>query len=99
MRITSLLRTLVGLEGTGVLDVNFDEFGLVVDVAPTWRRGRCSECGELCLGYDRDHGRRWRHLDLSGMTLQLRYDTRRVECPRCGVKIEQVPWAETTRVG
>jgi len=96
VRITSLLRTLLGLEGTRVLDVNFDEFGLVIDVKPAWRRGRCSECGQSCPGYDRDRGRRWRHLDLAGMTLHLRYDTRRVECPQCGVKVEQVPWAETS---
>ena len=96
MRITSLLRSLLGLEGTRVVDVTFDELGLVIDVAPTWRRGRCSECGQPCPGYDRDRKRRWRHLDLAGMTLHLRYDTRRVECPRCGVKVEQVPWAETS---
>lgn len=96
MRVTTLLRSLLGLEGTRVLDVNFEEEGLVIDVAPTWRRGRCSECGEACPGYDHDRGRRWRHLDLAGMTLHLRYDTRRVECPRCGVKVEQVPWAETS---
>ena len=96
MRVTTLLRSLLGLEETRVLDVSFDEFGLVIDVAPTWRRGRCSECGERCPGYDRDRGRRWRHLDLAGMTLHLRYDTRRVDCPRCGVKVEQVPWAETS---
>lgn len=30
------------------------------------------------------------------MMLHLRYDTRRVDCPRCGVKVEQVPWAETS---
>ena len=94
MRITTLLRSLLGLEETRVTDVNFDEVGLVVDVAPTWRRARCSECGEQCPGYDRDHGRRWRHLDLAGMMLHLRYDTRRVACPRCGVKVEQLPWAE-----
>jgi len=87
---------LLGLEGTRVVDVTFDELGLVIDVAPTWRRGRCSECGQPCPGYDRDRKRRWRHLDLAGMTLHLRYDTRRVECPRCGVKVEQVPWAETS---
>ena len=75
MRVTTLLRSLLGLEETRVLDVSFDEFGLVIDVAPTWRRGRCSECGERCPGYDRDRGRRWRHLDLAGMTLHLRYDT------------------------
>jgi transposase len=86
---------LLGLEGTRVLDVNFGEEGLIVDVAPSWRQGRCSECGQRCPGYDRDQGRRWRHLDLAGMALYLRYDTRRVDCPRCGVKVEQVPWAET----
>lgn len=94
MRVTTLLRSLLGLEGTRVLDVSFDEMGLVIDVAPRWRRGRCSECGAPCPGYDRDRGRRWRHLDLAGMTLHLRYDTRRVDCPRCGVKVEQIPWAE-----
>ena len=96
MRVTRLLRDLLGLEGTRVLAVNFDEAGLVVDVAPTWRRPRCSECGRKCPGYDRDRDRRWRHLDLAGMLVQLRYDTRRVDCPRCGVKVEQLPWAETS---
>jgi transposase len=96
VRVTRLLRDLLGLEGTRVLDVNFDEAGLVVDVAPTWRRPRCSECGRKCAGYDRDRDRRWRHLDLAGMLVQLRYDTRRVDCPRCGVKVELLPWAETS---
>lgn len=94
MRLTTLLRSLLGLEGTRVLDVQFDEEGLVIEVAPTWRRGRCSGCGRACPGYDRERGRRWRHLDLAGMLLHLRYDTRRVDCPRCGVKIEEVPWAD-----
>jgi transposase len=94
VRLKKLLRTLLGLEGTRVLDVNFDEAGVVVDVAPTWRKPRCSVCGRRCAGYDRDRGRRWRHLDLAGMLFHLRYDIRRVACPTCGVKIEQVPWAE-----
>jgi transposase len=87
---------LLGLEETRVRDVHFDETGLVADVAPTWWRPRCSECGRKCAGYDRIRGRRWRHLDLAGMTLHLRYDTRRVDCPDCGVKVEQLPWAETS---
>lgn len=96
MRITTLLRSLLGLEETRVTDVNFDETGLVVGVAPSWRRARCSECGRVGPGYDRDRGRRWRHLDVAGMTLHLRYDTRRVDCAHCGVKVERVPWAETS---
>lgn len=94
MRISKLLRDLLGLEGLRVRDASFDEVGLVVDVAPTWRRPRCSECGRKCAGYDRDRGRRWRHLDFGGMLVHLRYDIRRADCPRCGVKIEQVPWAD-----
>ena len=96
MRVTTLLRSLLGLEGTRVLDVDFDAEGLVVDVAPSLRRARCSGCGAKAPGYDRDRGRRWRHLDFAGMLVHLRYDTRRVDCESCGVKVEQLPWAETS---
>ena len=44
-------------------------------------------------GYDRRE-RTWRHLDLAGMKTRLRYEIRRVDCPQCGVRVEQVPWAE-----
>lgn len=94
MRLTKLLRILLGLEETRVLDASFDEAGLVIDVAPSWRRPRCSECGQRCPGYDRVRDRRWRHLDVAGMQFHLRYDTRRVKCPTCGVKVERLPWAE-----
>jgi Transposase and inactivated derivatives len=94
VRVTTLLRSLLGLEGTRVVDVTFNDDGLVAEVAPTWRRARCSECGDHCPGYDHVRGRQWRHLDLAGMALYLRYDTRRVACPRCGIRVEQVPWAE-----
>jgi len=94
VRITRLLRELVGLKETRVVGVNFSAEGLVVDVKPTWRRPRCSGCGRRCPGYDQQRGRTWRHLDLAGMLLHLRYDTRRVECRRCGILVELVPWAE-----
>lgn len=94
MRFKMLLRQLLGLEYTRVVDVSFADDGLVVDVAPTWRKPRCSGCGHGCRGYDRQRGRRWRHLDLAGMKFHLRYDTRRVDCPRCGVTVEYLPWAD-----
>ena len=94
MRLKTLLADLLGLEYTRVRSCSFDDDGLVVDVAPTWRSPRCSSCGHACRGYDRLRGRRWRHLDLAGMKWHLRYDTRRVDCPRCGVVVEHVPWAD-----
>ena len=94
MRITSLLRQLLGLEDTRVRDVSFVDASLVVDVAPTWRKPRCSKCGQRCPGYDAQRGRRWRHLDMAGMLLYLRYDIRRAKCRDCGVLVEKVPWAD-----
>jgi transposase len=46
------------------------------------------------LGYDQAPERRWRHLGLGEIRLHLCYAPRRVECPACGVRTEQVPWAE-----
>ena len=89
-----LLRQLLGLEYTRAINCEFTDDALVVDVAPTWRSPRCSGCGRTCPGYDRSRGRRWRHLDLGGMKFYLRYDTRRVDCPRCGVVVEYLPWAD-----
>ncbi len=97
MRLTRLLRELLGLEATRVVDATLDADldGLVVDVRPIWRLPRCSGCGKRRPGYDRYPGRRWRHLDLAGMKLFLRCDLRRVTCKRCdGVRVEVVPWAE-----
>jgi hypothetical protein len=34
---------LLSLEATRVLNLHFDDIGLVVDVAPQWRRPRCSQ--------------------------------------------------------
>ncbi|MCP5045347.1 MAG: ISL3 family transposase [bacterium] len=67
---------------------------MVCDVKPSGRVPRCSECGRCVRrGYDK-RKRTWRHLDLAGMKTTLRYEIRRVDCPRCGVKVEQVPWAD-----
>lgn len=94
MRLTSLLRQVIGLEATLVVGVEFDAVGLVVDVRPTHRIPRCSGCNRKVWGtYDRRR-RRWRHLDLAGMSLHLRYELRRVACRHCdGVRVESVPWA------
>jgi transposase len=94
VRINMLLRQLLGLEHTRVIDGSFADDGLLIDVAPAWRKPRCSGCGHTCSGYDRQRGRRWRHVDPAGMKFYLRYDTRRVDCPRCGVTVEYLPWAD-----
>ena len=55
----------------------------------------CSSCGQAGPGYDRDkEARRFEFIPLWGIVVFFVYAMRRVDCPRCGVKVEQVPWAE-----
>lgn len=55
----------------------------------------CSGCGRAGPGYDRERApRRFEFVPLWGMAVFFLYAMRRVDCPGCGVKVEQVPWAE-----
>jgi transposase len=94
VRATSLLSTILGMKHTRVVAVAFDEEGVIADIAPTTTIPRCSGCFcRVDAVYD-GRPRLWRHLDLAGMRLVLRYRLRRVNCSRCGVRVELIPWAE-----
>lgn len=93
MRAASVLRTILAFQHTFVIGVHFDMDALVIDVAPSYRVPRCSCCKrKVKAGYDQ-RPRTWRHLDLGGMLTMIRYAIRRVNCPKCGIKVEKVPWA------
>jgi transposase len=56
---------------------------------------RCGVCRQRCLEvHDVRKQREWRDLSMRKLPLKLRYCPRRVECPRCGVRVEDFPWAE-----
>lgn len=95
MRATSLLEVILGLNKTKVMSVSIDGEGIAVDVKPTARVPYCSGCGHAAPHVHDKRQRCWRHLDLAGMDLRLRYTLRRVDCERCGTTVEMVPWAET----
>lgn len=94
MRVTTLLRKIVGVTQLYVKDFlwTIDE-DLVVEVRPRWRKPRCGNCGRRAVGYDRRPWRRWRHLACGQTPLWLGYAPRRVQCSRCGIRTEEVPWA------
>ena len=54
----------------------------------------CSGCGRAGPGYDRLPPRRFEFVPLWQIAVFFVYAMRRVDCPRCGVTVEQVPWAE-----
>jgi len=94
VRVTTVVRRILGVTGPVVDGFAFHEDGLVVSVRPRWRRPRCGECGKRAPGYDERPARRWRHLGLGQLKIWLEYAPRRVACARCGgVRTEQVPWA------
>jgi len=56
---------------------------------------RCGVCRQRCLEvHDIREEREWRDLSMRELPLKLRYRPRRVKCPRCGVRVEDFPWAE-----
>lgn len=57
-------------------------------------RPRCSGCGQPGPGYDRQAPRRFEFVPLWQIAVYFVYAMRRVDCPRCGVRVEQVPWSE-----
>lgn len=90
-----VLSNLLSLNKTRVVRCEFTERALVLDVKPTFLLARCSGCGrKVRRVYDTYRGRTWRHMDFGGMEVHLRCDLRRVDCRRCGVLVELVPWAD-----
>ena len=70
---------------------------LEVDIYPHARnRPRCSGCGRPGPQYDRLAPRHFEFVPLWGFSVFFLYMMRRVACATCGVRVEQVPWADGT---
>ena len=96
MRVTTLLKKLLGIKHLLVTGFEIEDEALVIDVRPSWRKPRCSCCKKRRGRYDKLKPRFWRHLDFGGVRVYLRYGLQRVSCPDCGVIAEQVPWCDST---
>src|SRR5881628_1093782 len=96
MLIETFLRKQLGLKAHTVTKVEETEEFMVIDID---RRGdrllRCGLCRQRCRKVHSVQKRRvCRDLSMRKLPLKLRYRPRRVECPRCGVRVEDFPWAE-----
>jgi hypothetical protein len=68
---------------------------LVVQMEPrTNSRVFCSGCGRPGPVYDRLEPRRFEFVPVWGILVFLAYRMRRVDCKRCGVTVEMVPWCD-----
>lgn len=95
MLVKTVLNRVHKVKGFVYEKVRFDGDRIEVEVRP--RKGSrpvCSGCGRPGPGYDTLGPRRFAFVPLWALSVFLIYARRRVDCPRCGVKVEQVPWAE-----
>ena len=53
----------------------------------------CSGCSRSRPAYDTLAPRRFEFVPLWGIAVSFVYAMRRVDCPRCGVVVESVPWS------
>jgi transposase len=83
---------MLAIPGAWVDEVTFGTKQIVVTLRRRARKLRCP-CGYTTRArFDRSI-RRWRHLDLGACKLFLEAEVRRIDCPLCGVRTEDVPWA------
>ena len=52
----------------------------------------CSGCHKSAPGYDSLDERKFKFIPIWGFLVFFIYTMRRVEYPRCGIRVEEVPW-------
>lgn len=73
---------------------DFERESIVVPIEPRKNsRPYCSGCGIRGAGYDRLETRLFDYLPILGIAVYFAYARRRVNCARCGVTVEMLPWA------
>jgi len=71
---------------------------LKIDILPRKNsKGICSNCHQPAPGYDRLEKREFEFIPVWGFSIFFVYTMRRVECPTCGIRVEEVPWADGKR--
>jgi transposase len=99
MRIQTILNRVEKLKSFVYREARLEERddgpALVVHIeARKNSRPFCSGCGRRGRPYDRLEERRFAFVPLWGIVVYLAYRMRRVDCQRCGVTVEMVPWCD-----
>jgi transposase len=94
--IETFLKKQLGLKAHTVTKVEETENCLIVHIDRLRSRLlRCGVCRQRCQKvHSVRKAREWRDLSIRKLPLKLRYRPRRVQCPRCGLRVEDFPWAE-----
>ena len=96
MKVETFLRKQLGLKAHTVTKVEEIDGCMLAHIDRLGKRLlRCGVCRKRCSKvHSAQKEREWRDLSMRKASLKLRYRPRRVKCPRCGVRVEDFPWAE-----
>ena len=100
MRIQTILNRVEKFKsfvyGEATLEEHDDGPALVVQMVASQEQSAvlCSGCGRPGPAYDRLEERRFEFVPIWGILVFLAYRMRRVNCKRCGVTVEMVPWCD-----
>jgi transposase len=98
MQVKTILNRVHRIKGFDYEHARFVDERIEVKLRPRKRsRPVCSGCGRRGSGYDTLGERRFAFVPLWAIAVDLVYAMRRVDCPRCGVTVEQVPWGNGKR--
>ncbi|MBW8073330.1 MAG: ISL3 family transposase [Ferrovum sp.] len=95
MLLTRLLNACHHFPGFVYTDARLCEEAKSIEIDVRPRLGskpRCSGCGQSAPCYDHRDCRRFEFIPIWGFAVFLLYRMRRVDCQRCGVTVEEVPW-------
>ena len=97
MRIITLLNKCHKFKGFVYKKANFthnaeNEIEVII-VSRKNSKGRCSECGKICPGYDNLPERRFEFIPFWGFLIFFIYARRRVNCNVHGIIAEELPWS------
>ena len=100
MRIQTIFNRVLHFKSFVVREAKFEEHstgnGAILLQIESRKNGliHCSGCGKPRRFYDHLSERRFEFVPLWGIAVFLAYRMRRVNCERCGVKVEMVPWCD-----
>jgi transposase len=94
--IETFIRKQLRLKAHRVSKVESGEENMIITIDRLGNRLlRCGICRKRCQQvHSVRKERQWQDLAMRQMHLILLYRPRRVRCPRCGVRVEDFPWAE-----
>ena len=102
MQLKTILNRVQKVKSFVYTDVEWveDKEELAIEVTLQPRKNSrpvCSGCGKKGPGYDHRDTRTFEFIPLWGILVFYVYTMRRVDCPKCGIQVERVPWAQGKR--